>query len=329
MLLLSKNDIRAVVTMRDMIEADKLAFRMKESGQIASPLRASIPAEGDGVFLFMPSYAPGLEAAALKVVNVFPGNREKGLMTIPAQVLLFDGATGYALALLDGPTVTQLRTGAVSGAAFDLLARRDCRKGALFGTGAEAADQLEAMLTARTLEEVSIYSPNPAHCAAFTRRMERELARYGVPLRAAESPEACIEDADLIITATSSAVPVFDGSRVKPGATVSCIGTFEPDKQELDPALLPRASKIICDSKEAVLSESGDLLLPIRDGLITPEDIAGSLGDVLNGTIPGRETDDEIIVFKSVGIAAQDLAAAKVIYDKAISAGVGLRWSSD
>lgn len=327
MLLLSKDDIRAVVDMKAMIEANKLAFRMKEAGQIEAPLRTAIKA-GEGAFLAMPSYASELDAAAIKVVNIFPGNGEKGLLTTPAQILLMDGTTGYALALLDGTYVTQLRTGAATGAAFDLLAKKTCRKGAVIGTGGQAAAQLEAMLAVRELETVSIFSRNRERCIAFTERMKRELSHYHASLCAEESAEKCVEDADLIITVTTSGTPVFDGSKVKPGATVSCVGTFEPDKQELDPAVLLRASKIICDSKEAVLSESGDLLIPIRDGLITPEDIAGSLGDVVSGIIPGRERDDEIIVFKSVGIAAQDLVAARLIYDSAKKAGIGLTWNA-
>ena len=328
MLLLSEKDILSVVDMRDMIEACKTAFRMTESGEITTPLRTAIDGQ-EGTFLFMPSYAPALDAAAVKVVDVFPRNVERGLAAIPAQVLLMDGTTGYALALLDGACVTRLRTGAATGAAFDLLAKKDCRKGALFGTGGQAAAQLEAMLTARALEEVSIYSPNRAHRLAFTEQMQRELARFGVKLSAAESPVDCVRDADLIVTVTASPEPVFDGTLVKPGATVSCVGTFQPEKHELDAALLPRAGKIICDSKEAVLSESGDLLIPLRDGLITEADITGSLGDVVRGVLPGRETDEEIIVFESVGIAAQDLVAARVIYDRAVETGGGLRWPSE
>ena len=156
--------------------------------------------------------------------------------------------------------------------------------------------------------------------------MQKELADYGAKIIAAENSDACIEDADLIITVTPSAKPVFDGTKVKAGATISCVGTYEPHKHEMDPAILPRASKIICDSKEAALSETGDLLIPIKDGIISEKDILGSLGDVINGTIKGRENDDEIIVYETVGVAAQDLVAAKVIYDKALEAGKGMNW---
>lgn len=326
MLLLSREDIKSVVTMKDMIEADKTAFKMTVDGTVKTPLRTVIDGKYDGAFLFMPAYAPELDAAAMKVIDIFPHNVDNGKMTSPAQVMLIDGKDGYVIALLDGTYVTQLRTGASSGAAFDLLAKKDCKRGALIGTGGQAATQLEAMLVARKLDEVKIYDLNAERCQAFAEQMQKELVDYGAKITAAESSDECIEDADLIITVTPSAKPVFDGTKVKEGATISCVGTYEPHKHEMDPAILPRASKIICDSKEAALSETGDLLIPIKEGIISETDILGSLGDVINGTIKGRENDDEIIVYETVGVAAQDLVAAKVIYDKAVEVGKGMNW---
>ena len=326
MLLLSREDIKSVVTMKDMIEADKTAFKMTVDGTVKTPLRTVIDGKYNGAFLFMPAYAPELDAAAMKVIDIFPHNVDNGKMTSPAQVMLIDGKTGYVIAMLDGTYVTQLRTGASSGAAFDLLAKKECKKGAMIGTGGQAATQLEAMLAARKLDEVKIYDLNAERCQAFAEQMQKELVDYGAKITAAESSDECIEDADLIITVTPSAKPVFDGTKVKEGATISCVGTYEPHKHEMDPAILPRASKIICDSKEAALSETGDLLIPIKEGIISETDILGSLGDVINGTIKGRENDDEIIVYETVGVAAQDLVAAKVIYDKALEAGKGMNW---
>ena len=326
MLLLSKEDISRVVTMRDMIEACKTAYKMVADGTIDNPLRTVIRGKDNGTFLFMPSYAPDLDTAALKVVNIFPHNTERGLFTSPAQVMLIDGSTGYITALLDGTFVTQLRTGASTGVAFDLLAKENCRKGALIGTGGQAAAQLEAMICARHPEEVAIYSRNQDKCLRFTQLMQAKLADYGVRFYAASGSDDAIDDADLIIAATTSSEPVFDGTKVKPGATVSGVGTYEPHKHELDPALLTRASGIICDSVDAVLAESGDLLIPINDGTLTVDAVRGSIGDVINGTIPGRMNDEEIIVYETVGVAAQDLVSARMIYDKALAAGIGLTW---
>ena len=141
------------------------------------------------------------------------------------------------------------------------------------------------------------------------------------------TPERAVEGADLIVTATPAEKPVFDGTKIKKGATVSCIGSYQPHMQEIDPVVLTRASKIYFDSKEAVLSEAGDILIPLEDGTITKEDFTGDLGNVLRGEITGRENDEEIIVFKSVGVAVQDLVAAREIYDKAVKAGIGTVWN--
>lgn len=310
---LSREIIEKSIRMRDVIEAVKQAYSMAENGLIDTPLRTVIKADG-GSLLFMPAYSSLLGLAVLKNVNVFPGNTEKGIPTTPGEIMLIDAQTGLTLAMLDGTYVTQLRTGGASGAAFDVLAKKECRKGALIGTGGQAESQLEAMMTARKLSRLDIFSPNEERRRAFTERMKAKYQSFGIDFISAKSADECIEDADLIITVTTSAEPVFDGKLVKKGATVSCVGTYEPDKHEIDGELVRRADKIYCDSTDAVLSESGDLLIPLSRGLISREDICGGLGEVINGKLKGRENDDEIIVFESVGIAAQDLVTSGMIY---------------
>ncbi|MBP1744702.1 MAG: ornithine cyclodeaminase family protein [Firmicutes bacterium] len=286
-----------------------------------------IPApKHEGAFLFMPAYVADLDTASIKIVNIFPKNIDKGMPSAPAQVLLVDGTNGLITAVLDGTYVTQLRTGAASGAAFDLLARKDAKKGALIGTGGQAAAQLEAMMVARRLEVVKVYDLNLERTKEFAARMQEELKAYGTRVEAAESSDEAIEDADLIVTVTPSSKPVFDGSKVKKGATLSCVGSYQHHMQEMDPVVLTRASKIYFDSEEAVLSEAGDILIPLEDGTITKADFTGDLGAVILGSVPGREDDDEIIVFKTVGIGTQDLVTAKCIYDKAIHRGIGTSW---
>lgn len=327
MLLLSREDIKKVFTIKDAIEADKKAFQYVVEGKCEIPLRTNIQApKYDGCFLFMPAYLEEMDTASLKIINIFPHNIDNGIPSSPAQVLLIDGKTGLVTAVLDGTYVTQLRTGAASGAAFDVLAKKDCRIGALIGTGGQAPTQLEAMLTARTLQEVRVYDMNPERTKAFAEIMQEELKDYGARIVPAASSDEAIDDADLIITVTPSSKPVFDGTKVKAGATISCVGAYQHHMQEMDPAILPRASKIYFDSREAVLSESGDILIPLEEGIITEKDFTGDLGDVLLGKVVGRENDDEIIVFETVGVAAQDLVAAKEIYEKAVKAGVGITW---
>ncbi len=328
MLLLSKEDIKKIFTMKDAIEADKDAFRIFTEGKSEVPLRTVIPEQKHGgTFLFMPAYVPDMDTAAIKIVNIFPRNIDKGMPSAPAQVLLIDGSNGLVIAVLDGTYVTQLRTGAASGAAFDLLARKDAKKGALIGTGGQAAAQLEAMMTARKLDIVKVYDLNLERTREFAKRMEQELESYGTKVIAAASSDEAIDDADMIVTVTPSEKPVFDGSKVKQGATVSCVGSYQHHMQEMDPVVLERASKIYFDSEEAVLSEAGDILIPLEQGRISRDDFTGDLGELILGEIPGREHDDEIIVFKTVGIGTQDLVTAKYIYNKAVEKGIGTSWS--
>lgn len=327
MLLLSKEDIKKVFSMKDAVEADKLAFQLVVEGKCDSPLRTNIQApKYDGCFLFMPAYVEEMDTASLKVVNIFPHNIDQGLPSAPAQVFLINGKTGVVEAILDGTYVTQIRTGAATGAAFDLLAKKDCRIGALIGTGGQAAAQLEAMVTVRKLEEVRVFDMNAERTKAFADQMNEELKDFGTKIIAVSSSDEAVEGADLLVTVTPSSKPVFDASKVKEGATISCVGAYQHHMQEMDPAILPRASKIYFDSEEAVLSESGDILIPLEEGLITKDDFTGDLGQVIKGEIPGRENEEEIIVFETVGVATQDLIAAKAIYEKAKEAGIGTIW---
>ena len=327
MLLLSRNDIQKVFTMKDAIEADKLAFQLVVEGKCDAPLRTNIQApKYDGCLLFMPAYAESMDAASLKIINIFPHNIDHGLPSSPAQVLLIDGKTGLVSSVMDGTYVTQLRTGAASGAAFDILAKKDCHIGALIGTGGQAATQLEAMLVARDLKEVRVFDLNYERTSAFAEEMQQRLSSYGTSIIAVKTSDEAIDNADLIITVTPSSTPVFDGTKVKKGATISCVGAYQHHMQELDPRALIRASKIYFDSEDAVLSESGDILLPLEQGIISKEDFTGDLGDVILGKLTGRENDDEIIIFETVGVATQDLVTAKWIYDRAQAAGVGTQW---
>lgn len=329
MLLLSKEDIRKVFTMRDAIEANKRAFQLLVDGKCNAPLRTNIQAPGhDGCFLFMPAYVEDMDTASLKIVNVFPRNIDLGLPALPAQVMLIDGKTGIVKSLMDGIFVTQIRTGAATGAAFDVLAKEKCKIGALIGTGGQGAAQLAAMLEARQLEEVRVCGLHYDRTEIFVKQMQKEMEHYKARILPVKSSDEAIEGADLIVTATPAEKPVFDGTKVKKGATVSCIGSYQHHMQEADPAVLTRASKIYFDSEEAVLSEAGDILIPLEDGTITKDDFTGDLGNVIKGELTGRENDEEIIVFKSVGIAAQDLVAAREIYDKAVKAGIGMEWNS-
>ncbi|MFI3208278.1 MAG: ornithine cyclodeaminase family protein [Eubacteriales bacterium] len=327
MLLLTREDIKKVFSIKDAIETNKVAFECVVDGTCEIPLRTNIPApKYDGCFLFMPAYAENIDKASLKIVNLFPHNIDEGKSSSPAQVLLIDGKDGFVKSIMDGTYVTQLRTGAASGVAFEMLARKDAKIGALIGTGGQAATQLEAMLAVRELTEVRVYDLNFERTKAFAAQMQEELQAYGTRIIAVASSDEAIDDADLLITVTPSSKPVFDGNKVKAGCTVSCVGAYQHHMQEMDPVILTRASKIYFDSKEAVLMESGDIVNPLNEGIITEEDFTGEIGEVTKGQLVGRENDEEIIVFETVGVAAQDLMAANKIYENALAAGVGMEW---
>lgn len=329
MLLLSKEDITHVFTMKDAVESVKQAFTLYSEGKAENPLRTNIPvAKHEGTLLFMPTYAEDTNFASLKIINIYPQNMGKGIPTSFAQVVLMDAVTGEIVAILDGTYVTQLRTGAASGACFDVLGRKDARIGALIGTGGQAETQLEAMLTVRKLEQVWVYDSSPERTKNFVARMNQKLGNCGARIVAAASAEEAVQDADLLITVTPSKKPVFDASKCKAGITVSCVGAYQPDMQEMDPEILTRADKIYFDSMSAVLEESGDILIPLGKGTITEKDFTGELGQVLSGKIKGREHEEEIIVFETVGIGMQDLITAKMIYEKSMAAGIGTNWNS-
>ena len=325
MILLTREDIKKVFTMKDAIEADKKCYKQFSEGKFQVPLRAVISGK-DGNYLFMPAYNEEMGAAGLKIVNIMPGNPAKGLPASIGQVLLIDGETGQVIALMDGTYVTALRTAAASGAAFDLFAVKDAKTGAIIGTGSQAMCQLEAMLAARPLKEVRIAARNFEKTKKFVEQARKELADYDVEIIACEDTNAAVDGADVVTLVTTSGSPVCSAEFFKPGCTVSAVGAYTYDMQELDPKVFDKCSKIYFDSEEAVLSESGDILRPLDEGTLSKEQFTGDIGDYLLGRIPGRESDDEIIVYENVGMGALDLTAAAEIYEKAVKAGIGLKW---
>ena len=311
--------------MSDAVETDKECYRLFSEGKFDVPLRAVISGS-HGNFLFMPAYCEDMSAAGLKIVNIMPGNPAKGLPASVGQVLLIDGETGEVKSLMDGTYVTALRTAAASGAAFDLFGCRDAAVGAVIGTGSQAMCQLEAMLTSRPLKEVRIAARNFGKTKAFVEKAREELGSYGAEIIACEDTNAAVDGADLVTLVTVSQTPVCSAEYFKPGCTISAVGAYTYDMQELDPAVFGKCGKLYFDSVEAVLSESGDILRPLDEGTLSKNQFTGDIGEYLLGRIPGRESDNEIIVFENVGIGALDLMTAAKVYDKAVKAGVGMNW---
>lgn len=324
MLLLSKKEMQSVFSMKDAIQAAKEAFVIYSTGKANIPLRINLDiAKHHGQTLFMPGYIEDLNCSGLKVVSVFPGNAGKGRPTTPATMLVISGETGEVEAILDGTYLTQLRTGAVAGAATDLLARADASVGALIGTGGQAATQLEAMLSVRKLSTVKVFGTNAERGRQFVDRMQTELSHYGAAISLAETVDEAIADADIITTVTTAKSPTFDGRLVKPGAHINAVGSYTPEMQELDEYIVVHADKFFVDAKEAAVEETGDIIIPLRKGVINESRISGEIGQLIQGQAPGRQKAAEITVFKTVGLAVFDIMTAKRILDKASVAKIG------
>jgi ornithine cyclodeaminase len=310
--------------MNEAIEAMKKAYASLSDGTAVVPLRTRLPIPGsEALCLFMPAFVNSQDgnALAVKVVSLFPTNPARGLAYIQAAVLVFDPETGRAIALLEGSSLTAIRTGAASGAAVDLLARADSKVVAVFGAGAQGRTQLEAACSARKIETAFIYDANTGKANSFAAEMK---ARGSIPtdLRVASSAREAIENAEIICTATTSTKPVFDDKNVRAGTHISGVGSYTPEMQEVPAETLQRA-RIFVDSRTASLEEAGDLIQPMRAGLFDESHIHGELGELVLGKISGRQSQEEITYFKSVGIAVQDAMAAQIALNNAHKMNIG------
>lgn len=324
MLLLKKEEMQRVYSMKEAIEAVKLAFKLFSEGKATVPLRTNIDVpKGAGGALFMPAYVEETESLGVKIVSVFPNNVKVGRPAVPATMVLLEPQTGEVCAIMDGTYLTQLRTGAAAGAATDLLSRKDASVGAIIGAGGQALYQLEAMLTVRELKEIRVFDVDAARAQSLVRSAGEIWGKKGVRIALARSPEEAVDGADVITTVTTSKAPVFPGAKVKDGAHVNGIGSYTPQMQELPPDLLKRADRVFVDSREAVLSEAGDFIIPIKEGLFDASIISGEIGELVAAHTRGRSGDGEITVFKTVGIGVQDVVTAREIYKRALEAKVG------
>lgn len=314
MLLLRGADITAACTMAEAIDAVADGFRLLSCAEAEVPQRTVLPMSGSGHLLVMPAAAASVPHWVIKGVVVAPQNIRSHLPLVVASVLLGDARTGELLALLDGAALTALRTGAAGGVAARTLARPEASRVALFGVGEQAWAQLLAVAAVRELREIRIVAREAAHAQAF---MERARARpaFASIVFSCPGPVRAIADADLVVTATSSHTPVFDGTTLPRGVHVTAVGSFRPDMRELDPATL-RGALITVDQRAGALQEAGEL-----QGL-GPRDVV-ELGEVLAGSAPGRASPDQRTVFKSVGNGIQDLVVASLAYARALERGLG------
>ena len=325
-LLLRESEVAALLPMEAAIEVMEQALVAFSRGHVLQPVRQALTITPHGGYLgLMPAHirggtAPGDAPAALgaKAVTFYTGNAERNLPTHMAVILLWDPQTGTPLAIMDGRFITEVRTAATSAAATKALARPEATVLALLGSGVQARSHLQALRRVRTLREVRVWSRTPGH----GERLAREASDRYLPVRACASAEEAVRGADLIVTATSSASPVLEGRWLRAGVHINAVGAPRPDRRELDTAAIVR-SRVFVDSRAGALAESGDLLHPLKEGAIDEGHILGEVGEVLAGTLPGRTSAEEITLFKSLGMAVEDVATAAYVYAQATARGVG------
>ncbi len=311
--ILSAADVRTALPMPKAIEAMRHAYGQLSAGKVNAPPRQHI-ATDKGVTLLMPAHLPERSEFGIKVVSVYDENPHLDLPRITATVLVLDPATGLPKAFMDGSSLTAIRTGAGGGVAADLLARQDAKTVGLFGAGVQARAQLQAVMAVRKIAHVNLIS----RTKASAQQLATEIATWAdaPAVNLVRNPQQVVEDADIVICATTSATPLFEGDTLRPGTHITAVGTFVPEKREVDTTTIRRASRIVVDSREACLEEAGDLIIPNAE-------IDAEIGEIVNGDKEGRQSDDEITFFKSVGVAVQDAVAGSVVLAAAETEGFG------
>ncbi|MEX2178878.1 MAG: ornithine cyclodeaminase family protein [Gemmatimonadaceae bacterium] len=321
LLILNKRDVEALLPMPKCIELMEDALESLARGEVVLPLRPvlRIP-DTSNLFAMMPAYSSELGAIAAKLITVYPGNHDTGRSSHQGAVLLFNGEHGSLLAVMDAVAITAIRTAAVSGVATRLLAREETSTLAILGSGTQARSHVDAMLAVRPFKQVMVWSRDINHARALAAEL---TVRHDVSVDVANEPAAAVRAADVVCTVTAAREPVLRGEWLTPGCHINAVGASIPTARELDSAAVRRA-RLFVDRRESAMNEAGDLIIPMREGAITADHIVAEIGELLLGT-PGRRTEHEITLFKSLGIAIEDLAAARYLYDRATQEGAGTR----
>jgi alanine dehydrogenase len=323
MRIISRKDVENSLTMHEAIEVVRQAFIELSNGTATVPPRIHLSIEKENATtLVMPAYLSETNALACKIVSVFPHNSVKNLPVIYGLVTLFDAETGKPLAIIEGASLTALRTGAASGLATDLLARKDAKTLAVFGAGRQSKTQIEALCAVREIERIFVFSRRIEQAKKFIAEMQTTVNAEFI---LADSSQKAVNQADIICAATTSQKPVFDGNDLRNGTHINGIGSFTPQMQEIDFTTLKKCSKIVVDSQANCLKEAGDLVQAIEQKVISETDIYAEIGEIAAGLKKGRENENEITFFKSVGNAVQDVAVSQEIYKAANRAKIGIQ----
>lgn len=319
-LMLSRSDIQSLITMPEAIEALRKAHAEFSRGAAAMPVRSVVLVpEHDGWYGIMPAYLSSSGALGLKSVTVFKGNGAKGLPATLGATLLLDPETGVPISVMEAGYLTGVRTAAASGVATDLLARKDARELALLGPGVQGRHHLIAMTTVRPIERVRVYDRARENAERFASEMQPSVR---AKLEVVGSAEEAVRGADVIVTTTTSKTPVVEYKWLKPGAHINGVGAHTPDARELAGDVIAKA-RVVMDSRDAALKEAGEFIMAIAEGKVTADRLRDELGDVVEGRKPGRTSPEQITVYKSVGIAIQDMAVAGLVYRKALANKAG------
>lgn len=322
MLILTHSQVRELLTMRDCMKVVGEALADLARGEGVQPLRAGfLLPDRSGVLAWMPGSLAAGQVFGVKILSVVVDPGALGVDSHQGGVLIFDSANGAPLALLEAGAVTAVRTAAVSAVATDHLARKDASTLAILGAGTQARSHVEAMLEVRPIERVRVWSRDPAKVRAFVKEQARQ---HCVVAEAAASVQAAVAGADIVCTTTSAHEPVLPGVLLEPGMHVNAVGASIPTWRELDTEAVCR-SELFTDRRESLEHEAGEYILGLEEGSIRPDHLRAELGEVLIGAHPGRTSDDEITLFRSLGLAVEDVAAGRLAYQRALARGVGTR----
>lgn len=324
-LVLNEKNMSDVITMKEVIEADKEALEIYSKGGSVVPLRVNIDVDDESSqSLYMPGFASDANALGVKIVSVYPKNMKKNIPVVPSTMVLLNEETGEVCCLMDGTYLTQIRTGAVSGAATDLLANKDSEIFLLIGTGGQAESQLEAILEIRNIKKVYVFDINLDRTNAFVEKVSTLFCKkYNVEILATPSVDEITPLADIITCVTTSKKPVFDANKIKKGVHINGVGSYTPQMQEIPSEILQVANCIYVDTKDGVLNESGDFIIPIQEGKFEIDNNVHELGELISGQTRGRENKDDITFFETTGTAVLDIVVAKKIYDNSVKKNIG------
>ncbi len=321
LLYLNSEEVRRALPMPDAIIAMKEVFIQLSKGQVMVPSRQHIDIPDEkGTALIMACHSGVDKLFSVKFITLFDNNRNLGLPLIQAMVILSDAISGIPLAIMDGGALTAIRTGAASGAATDMLARPDAHLAVIFGAGVQARTQLEAVCSVRPIRQARVFDPNPAQADRFAEEMANRLR---LPIERASSPAQALTGADVVCTATPSPIPVFQDCELPPGTHINAVGSYKPQVSEIPPDTVCRA-RVVVDHRTSALEEAGDLLIPLKQRRIDESHFSTELGEVLTGRAPGRQNQEEVTLFKSVGVSIQDLCAARRVLENARSRNLGI-----